>query len=183
MLVNALTVLVGIAADLGADVYLNGMQIDNQSSIGSDDGGCQYWNRVLQVPISSLIIVNNVIAAVLDNAAQPSDGTSFDAEVAVLMTKLGDLTLLPRGSSWQWTTSAPSGSAWLNGATPNAATWLIGVQAGIADDIECSVWLRFKCHCAIYNTVESQHDLILVRDEFRGVNVEFGQHTISDYWC
>jgi hypothetical protein len=85
-LASAAQLLVGVASDQGADIWFNGVQIDNQAALGSDDGGYEYWNRVLTVPLSMVIVGTNVIAARLDNNHQPTDGTYFDAEVALSST-------------------------------------------------------------------------------------------------
>jgi hypothetical protein len=85
-LANIQSVIIGVRADLGADVWLNGNQIDNQATLGTDDGGGVYWNRLLTPSMTTLIAGNNYIAARLNNAPQPSDGCSFDAEVGLMLT-------------------------------------------------------------------------------------------------
>jgi hypothetical protein len=122
---NAVQIQIGVASDQGADIWFNGVQIDNQAALGIDDGGYEYWNRVLTVPLSMVIVGTNTIAARLDNNHQPTDGTCFDAEVCISKQLLGSLVLVPRHSTWQWSSTTPSDNSWLSNAASATQSWQV----------------------------------------------------------
>jgi len=119
----SLIVIVAVAADLGADIWINGQLIDNQAAVGNDDGGFMYWNRWLTMPTGCLVVGTNVVAARLNNVPQPSDGLGFDAEIGYMVA--GGSTVAPTvviATNPLASASQTSTASTVAGSTTTAAT-------------------------------------------------------------